>query len=90
MRRDEVRTLDDLRALLERFPDDKEGNRALAVHLWGYQLWTRAEQLRGLVRFLVSRDIGTLDGCEPGPRGAGSRTSRGRCEGSARRSTSGS
>jgi hypothetical protein len=55
---EEVRTLDDLERLLERFPDDREGNTALAQHLWGYNLWTRAEQLRGLVRYFRSIGVG--------------------------------
>jgi hypothetical protein len=33
--RDEVRTSEDLEQLLSTFPDDKEGNTALAEHLWG-------------------------------------------------------
>lgn len=35
--------LDDLVDLLERWPADKAGNTALARHLWGYDLWTRAQ-----------------------------------------------
>jgi hypothetical protein len=49
----EVRTLDDLLELIVQFPDDKEGNLALAQHLWGYNMWTRAHQLRELARFFV-------------------------------------
>ena len=56
---DEIRTLDDLDAVLERFPADQEGNIALAEHLWGYKLWTRAEQLRGLASYF--RTIGVSD-----------------------------
>jgi hypothetical protein len=55
----EVRNLDDLDRLLERFPDDQAGNTALAQYLWGYNLWTRAQQLRELARFF--RGIGVLD-----------------------------
>jgi hypothetical protein len=55
----EVRTLDDLEVLFDRFPNDKDGNVALARHLWGQRQWTRAEQLRGLVAFL--RRIGVED-----------------------------
>src|SRR6266568_27504 len=36
--RDDLRSLDDLERLLERFPDDQLGNTALAVHLLGYPL----------------------------------------------------
>ncbi|MFQ5968140.1 MAG: hypothetical protein ACE5MI_11110 [Acidimicrobiia bacterium] len=48
---DEVRTLDDLEDVFTRFPDDKEGNTGLAQYLWGYDLWTRAHQLRELAQY---------------------------------------
>lgn len=48
---DEVRTLDDLDSTLAQFTDDQEGNTTLAQHLWGYNLWTRAHQLRDLSRY---------------------------------------
>jgi hypothetical protein len=56
---DEIRNLDDLEAVLKRFPADPDGNMALAVHLWGYKLWTRADQLRGLTHYF--RTIGVTD-----------------------------
>ncbi len=56
----EVRTFDDLEACLARFPDDRDGNTALALHLWGYRLWTRAGQLRGLVAYFGKRRITTM------------------------------
>lgn len=59
---DEARTLDDLEALFRRFPNGKDGNISLAQYLWGYKLWTRAEQLRGLVAFLRRNGIEDLDG----------------------------
>jgi hypothetical protein len=55
----EVRTLDDLEQLMARFPEDQVGNTALAQHLWGYNFWTRAQQLRDLVRYF--RSIGVVD-----------------------------
>jgi hypothetical protein len=55
----EVRTLDDLERVMARFPDDQAGNTALAQHLWGYNLWTRAQQLRELARYF--RSIGVVD-----------------------------
>jgi hypothetical protein len=58
-RRDEVRTIDDLDRVLASFPADQVGDTALAIHLWGYRLWTRAGQLRDLVRFF--RDVGVVD-----------------------------
>jgi hypothetical protein len=56
---DEVRTLDDLDLVLGRFENDKAGNTALAQYLWGYKLWTRAEQLRRLAGYF--REIGVVD-----------------------------
>lgn len=56
---DEVRTLDDLERLMARFPEDKAGNTALAEYLWSYKFWTRAQQLRDLVRYF--RGIGVVD-----------------------------
>jgi hypothetical protein len=50
----EARSLDDLERLVAQFPDDQPGNTALAQHLWGYNLWTRAQQLRELTRFFGS------------------------------------
>lgn len=56
---DEVRTIDDLDDVFARFPDDKDGNIALAQHLWAYNLWTRASQLRRLTEYF--RSIGLVD-----------------------------
>jgi len=55
----EIRTLDDLEGVMSRFPADKEGNTALAQYLWGYNMWTRAHQLRDLAAFF--RRIGVTD-----------------------------
>jgi hypothetical protein len=55
----EIRTLDDLERLLAQFPEDQPGNTALAQYLWGYNFWTRAQQLRELVRYF--RSIGVVD-----------------------------
>ena len=54
---DAVRSMQDLQALLDRFPDDQAGNTALAEHLWGYRLWTRAGLLRGLVQYFAARGV---------------------------------
>ena len=59
LRWDEVRTLDDLEALFGRYANDKVGNTAFAVYLWGYKFWTRAEQLRDLAAYF--RQIGVTD-----------------------------
>jgi len=56
---EEIRTLDDLEMVCDRFTDDEEGNTLLARHLWGYRMWTRAHQLRDLARFF--RSIGVTD-----------------------------
>jgi hypothetical protein len=60
-RADEVRTFDDLEAWLARFPDTEDGNVDLAISLWGYRLWTRAQQLRGLVAYFDARRVRTLE-----------------------------
>ena len=59
IRWDEIRTLDDLERLMARFAEDQAGNTALAQHLWGYNFWTRAQQLRDLARYF--RSIGVID-----------------------------
>jgi hypothetical protein len=56
---DQLRSMDDLLDLLRRFPDDETGNRALARHLWGYELWTRAHILRDLVCFFDANGVRT-------------------------------
>ncbi len=55
----DARTLDDLERVMARFPEDQPGNTALAQYLWGYNFWTRAQQLRDLVRYF--RSIGVVD-----------------------------
>jgi hypothetical protein len=55
----EIRTLDDLEQLMARFSEDQAGNTALAQYLWGYNFWTRAQQLRDLVRYF--RSIGIVN-----------------------------
>ena len=55
----EVRDLENLKSLFARWPPTQEGNTALAVHLWGYRMWTRANILRGLVAYFES--IGVTD-----------------------------
>jgi len=54
-----IRTLRDLERTMARFADDEDGNVQLALHLWGYRLWTRARQLRGLCAYF--REIGVVD-----------------------------
>jgi hypothetical protein len=54
----EVRALDDLEQVFASFSADQDGNVTLARNLWGYDLWTRAQQLRELARF---PQIGVVD-----------------------------
>ena len=56
-----IRTLDDLKRLLNRFPDDRDGNTALALHLWNYKFWRRTSELRGLVAFFDALGIETIE-----------------------------
>ena len=63
-RQDEIRTLDDLEALLARFPEGNEGNRRVARYLWGNNHWARALWLRGFVRFLADEDLRTREALE--------------------------
>lgn len=56
---EEIRTGEQLEDALAGFPEDKEGNLALAQHLWGYNLWTRAQQLRDLTAYF--RRIGVTN-----------------------------
>src|SRR3954447_12254243 len=40
-----------LKDTLRRYPNTKQGNIDAAVFLWNYRLWTRAQQLRGLLDY---------------------------------------
>jgi len=57
---DEIRTLDDLEAVLERFTEDRDGNDELAQYLWGNHHWRRAQELRGLAGYFRERNVTTL------------------------------
>jgi hypothetical protein len=61
VRWEEVRTIDDLRRVLDRHPDDREGNLAVARYLWGNNHWTRASWLRGFVRYLHDEGLATYE-----------------------------
>lgn len=54
---DEIRELTQLREVLDRFPDTKEGNREAAKYLWGNNHWTRIGWLRGFVTFLEQESL---------------------------------
>lgn len=49
---DEIRTGEELEQVMSKYPADQEGNTDLAQYLWGYNLWTRAQQLRDLTGYL--------------------------------------
>ena len=55
----EIRTLDDLDAVLARYPDDEQGNAEVAQYLWGNNHWVRVGWLRALVPFLAENDLTT-------------------------------
>jgi hypothetical protein len=58
---DEVRTLADLKRLLARYPDDRDGNEALAGYLWSNRHWTRAHQLRGLTAYFDRQGVDSIE-----------------------------
>jgi hypothetical protein len=57
----EVKTFEQLKGLLARFPDDPEGNTALAQNLWGYRYGKRIGYLRGLVSHFESIGVTTQE-----------------------------
>jgi hypothetical protein len=57
---DEIRTLDDLEGVMDRFPNDQDGNRELATYLWGNRHWRRAQELRDLAAYFRERDVTDL------------------------------
>lgn len=59
--RPEIRTAAQLEAVLGRYPDDREGNLELALHLWGMRYWNRARQLRDLVAYFLARHVTTQE-----------------------------
>ena len=56
----EIRTLDDLEAVFERFRPDRDGNDELAQYLWGNHHWRRAGELRGIAAYFRERNVTTL------------------------------
>lgn len=57
----ELWSLPDLQDLLARHPDDTEGNRGVAQYLWANRYANRVEWMRGLVGWLVARDLTSGD-----------------------------
>jgi hypothetical protein len=60
-RRDEIRDLVQLHAVLDRFADTRDGNRSAAQYLWGNNHWKRVEWLRGFVTFLEYESLTNQD-----------------------------
>ena len=54
---DELRTLEHLADVLDRFSADRDGNREASQYLWGNNYWNRIEWLRGFVEFLSASDL---------------------------------
>lgn len=52
-----IHTHNDLKAVLARFPDDEDGNKAASQFLWGNFLWTRVALLRRLIAFFESVEV---------------------------------
>ena len=54
---DEIRTLDDLKAFLARYPDTPEGNLMCGSDLWGFRAARRVSELRNLVKYFDARGV---------------------------------
>ncbi|HEX2054595.1 MAG TPA: hypothetical protein VHJ78_12830 [Actinomycetota bacterium] len=54
---DKIRTLDDLKAFLARYPDTQEGNLQCGSDLWGFRAARRVRELRNLVRYFEARGV---------------------------------
>lgn len=52
-----ITTHDQLKALIDKFPNNKEGNQQLARELWNYNLWSRAKFLRTIMECFERRGI---------------------------------
>jgi hypothetical protein len=57
----DIRTLDQLETILERYPDDKDGNISVALYLWNNRHWTRVGLLRRLVQFFRATNVTTQE-----------------------------
>jgi len=53
-RYNEIRTINDLKRLLSKHADDKEGNTAVSQFLWGNRYWNRVSLLRKLIAYFES------------------------------------
>lgn len=52
-----IRTLEDLKQFLAKYPDTPDGNMAAGSHLWGFKAARRVGELRGLVKFFEKRGV---------------------------------
>lgn len=53
----QIRTLDDLKTFLARYPDDPQGNLHCGSDLWGFRAARRVSELRNLIRFFEARGV---------------------------------
>jgi len=65
-----ITTHQQLKDALLRYPDTKDGNTDLALFLWNYRLWDRAQQLRRLLDYFESFGVTTQEDLKEWARGA--------------------
>lgn len=58
---DQIRSLQDLKRFLARYPDTAEGNLQAGSDLWGFRAARRVHELRGLVRFFEAKGVVTQE-----------------------------
>lgn len=58
---DQIRTHDDLRRFLAKYPDTPEGNLRAGSDLWGFRAARRVSELRGLIKFFEARGVVTQE-----------------------------
>lgn len=58
---DRIRTLDDLKKFLKKYPDTPEGNLLAGSDLWGFRAARRVAELRSLIRFFEARGVVTQE-----------------------------
>jgi hypothetical protein len=54
---DQIRSLDDLKKFLKKYPDTPEGNLLAGSDLWGVRAARRVSELRNLIRFFEARGV---------------------------------
>ncbi|MDQ4148418.1 MAG: hypothetical protein M3164_00235 [Actinomycetota bacterium] len=58
---DQIRTMEDLKRFLARYPDDPQGNLEAGAHLWGFRAARRVSELRGLIRYFKRKGVTTQE-----------------------------